>query len=61
MKNLVSGDETTYKETCNAFMCIGLAVSSVCIYLPFLIAHGRRVWLGRQSFAQGPPDRVPLR
>ena len=32
----------------------------VCAYLPSLTAHGRRVWLGRQSFAQGPPDRAPL-
>ena len=42
-------------------MCTGLAVPSVCILtVPSLIAHGRRVWLGRRSFAQGPPDRVPL-
>ena len=50
--------EPGYIEICCAFMCTDLAVPSV--HLPSLTAHGRKVWLGRQSFAQGPPDRVPL-
>ena len=41
-------------------LCVLVWQFQVCAYLPSLTAHGRRVWLGQQSFAQGPPDRVPL-